>query len=97
MRVEPRRIGALRRIGYSIFQLVGLFGILTPLPALALYLLAPDLFLLGEMHLSGAHVIPLDWLEIAGAAVVGSAALYFGGLLPSLAVIYLVPRLARLS
>src|SRR5690606_5707490 len=43
VRVEPRKVGTLRRVLYSLFQLVGLFGILAPLPALLLYAVLPGL------------------------------------------------------
>jgi non-ribosomal peptide synthetase-like protein len=96
MRVEPKVIGQGRRVGYSIFQLVGMFGLIAPIPTVLLYALLPGALDIGQAHLGGADVIPFDWWQIAGIALAASAILYLGGMLLSLAVIYIVPRLAWL-
>jgi non-ribosomal peptide synthetase-like protein len=96
VRVEPRVIGGTRRFLYSLAQIVGLFGLLAPIPTILVFWLLPGAFDLAESHLKGADVIPFNWSEIAGLALAGSAILYFGGILVSLLLVWLLPRLAWL-
>ncbi|HHY50704.1 MAG TPA: amino acid adenylation domain-containing protein, partial [Alphaproteobacteria bacterium] len=96
VRVEPRRISTLRRALYSLLQLVGLFGLLAPLPTILLYAVLPQAFDLARAFFRGIDVIPFGWLDIAAITVPASAVLYFGGVLLGLASVWLIPRLAWL-
>jgi non-ribosomal peptide synthetase-like protein len=94
VRVEPRKLSTARRAAYSLFQLLGIFGVLSPIPALLVQGLFPGFFPYADSYLDAGTTVPLGALDAVLAIAVASLATYLFGIVASLAVTYVVPRLA---
>jgi non-ribosomal peptide synthetase-like protein len=94
-RVDPARCGTVRRVGYSIAQLVKVLLVQLPIAIGGLTLLIEAVPRLDG--LVGSEPLALTSGALYWDAVVGSAVLFFGGALLGLIVVATVPRLLHLA
>jgi non-ribosomal peptide synthetase-like protein len=94
VRVEPQKLSAARRAGYSLFQLVGIFGLLSPIPSLLLALLFPGFFPYADGYLDNQVAIPLSLLDSVLAVGAASLVTYLFSIVSTLVLVWLVPHLA---
>ncbi|HYJ66801.1 MAG TPA: Pls/PosA family non-ribosomal peptide synthetase [Nocardioidaceae bacterium] len=94
-RVDPARCGAVRRVGYSMAQLVKIVLLQLPIAIGGLTLLIEGVPRLRG--LIGSGPLALTSRALYWDALIGSAVLFFGGALVGLLVVITIPRLLQLA
>ncbi|MFI0486677.1 Pls/PosA family non-ribosomal peptide synthetase [Actinomadura sp. 9N215] len=92
--LPERKCGTVRRVGYSVLQLLTHIAVTGPLGIVLLVSLLTEVPMLAEIMETQPE--GLGRLEILGEAVLISGVLFFGGAVASLAFVLTLPRLLGL-